>query len=56
MTVIAVVAAGDVVWIFTGCGDAVMTGTTAAKDLGVVHRDRRYPDVNIVAVLTDVGG
>lgn len=55
VTVVAVVATGDVGRVFTGRRDAVMAGTACAYDLGVVDRDRRRPHIGRVAVCADIG-
>ncbi len=41
--------------VLAGCCRAVMAGRTGAKNLVVVHRRHRRPDVGTVTVLADVG-
>ena len=54
VTVIAVVAAGDMRRVFAGGSDAVMAGTTAAKHLGVIDRKHWREHIGRVTVFTDV--
>ncbi len=56
MAIIAIVAAGDVRRMFASRRIAVMAGTTATKNLGVVDCYRRYPDGDVMAVLANVCG
>ena len=55
MTVIAIVAAGDVCRVLAGRSDAIVTGATGPQNLGVIdyHHGREY--VGAVAVFTDIG-
>ena len=55
MAVIAVIAAGDMRWVFAGRYCAVMTGAAGANDLDVVDRVNRYPDVRGMAVFANIG-
>jgi len=54
MAVVAGITAGDVGWMFTGRGDAVMAGATGAYDLGVIDGKRRYKHIGAVAILADI--
>jgi len=55
MTVIAVVAAVDMVGIFSLGRVAVVTGTAGTGDLQVVDGDRRRPLRAVVAIAAHVG-
>jgi len=56
MTVIAGIAAGDMVGRFArGCG-AVVTGCTTAQHITVVHPRHRRPTAGPVTILTGIGG
>ena len=54
MTVVTGIAARDVVLVFPGGRNAVMTGTAGADDLRVVDRNDRCEHIGCVAVLADV--
>ena len=54
MTVIAVVAAGDVCRVLAGGGNAVVAGATSTQDLGVVDNYHRREYIGRVAVFTDI--
>lgn len=56
MTVVAVVAAGDVIQVFPGGREAIMAGAARAQNLRMVDHVRRRPDVAVVAVLAHIGG
>ena len=53
MAIVTGVAAGDVGRVLAGGNDTVMTGTTGAEHLGVIHRVGGYPQGVVVAVLTN---
>jgi len=55
MTVVAIVAAGDVCWMLARRCQAVMTGAASANDLRVIDRDSRRPHIAVVAVFADIG-
>jgi len=55
MAVVAIIAAGDMGWVFAGRYDAVMTGAARTNDLRMVDGVNRYPDVGCMAVLADIG-
>jgi len=54
MTVIAVIAAGDVRRVLAACNDAVMTGAARAQHLRVVDRENRRPHIAAVTVLANI--
>ena len=54
MAVVAGIAAGDVCWMFTRRGDAVMAGAAGAYHLSVIDGKRGRPDTRRVAVLADI--
>lgn len=54
MTVVAVVATGDVRRMLTGCCHSVMAGTAGAKHLRVINRVNGYPDVRGMAVFANI--
>ena len=56
MAVIAVVATGDVIRVFAGGRDTVVTGATGANHLGVIYRKSGYPYVRRMAILADISG
>ena len=56
MTVVAVVAAGDVVQVFAGGREPVMTGAAGARHLRMVNEIRGRPDSRVVTVFTHIGG
>ena len=56
MTVVAVVAAGDVRRMLAGCDYAVMARTAGAEDLRMVNYEDRLPDIGAMAIFTDVAG
>ena len=56
MTVVTIIAAGDVRRVFSGCSDAVMTGTAGPGYLCMVDRIGRRPHIAVVAVLADIRG
>ena len=45
VAVVAIIAAGDVGWVFAGCNYSVMTRAAGTNDLCVVDRVSRSPDV-----------
>ena len=55
MTVIAVIAAGDMSRMFTGRDQAVMARRTDSKYLCVIYRVGRCPENIVVAVLANIG-
>jgi len=55
MTVIAVVAADNMIGIFARCDDAIMAGTTAADDIEVIDRENGRERVCRMTVLTGIG-
>ena len=55
MTIVAIVAAGDVRRVFAGRSHAIVAGTARANHLRVVDQVRRYPGVRRMAILADVG-
>ena len=55
MTVVAAVAAGDVVRVFTRCCKAVMAGAACAHDLDVVDGVDGRERVGVMAVFADIG-
>ena len=54
MTVVAVGAAGDVCWTFTGGDQAVMTGATGTEYLCVIDSCYRYESERAVTVFADI--
>ena len=56
MTVVAVVATGDVVQVFAGGREPVMTGAAGARNLRMVNEIRGRPDSGVVTVFTHIGG
>ena len=54
MTVVAVSAAGDVVQVFSGCRDTVMTRATGAQDLCVVHGKHGRKHIGRMTVFANV--
>ena len=56
MTVVTIVAAGDVVCVFADRNDAIVTGAAAAQHLCVVDCEGGCENIRVVAVLTDVSG
>ena len=56
MTIVAIIAAVQMCWMFALGRDAVMTGTAGAQDLCMVNGRYRRPDVRIVAVFAHIAG
>ena len=56
MTIVTVIAAGDMRGVFTGRGDAIMAGAAGAQYLGVIDGKGRYEHIGAVAILADIGG
>lgn len=56
MTVVTVIAAGDVSRMLSGRRQPVVTGAAPAQHLGVINGDHWHPDRIVVAVLADIGG
>lgn len=54
VAIVTVIATREMVEVFAGCCDAVMTGSTAAKHLRVIDHVRWQPGYGVVAILTDV--
>lgn len=54
VAVIAVDATGDIGWVFSCRGDAIVARTATTDDLCVVNGIGWYPDVGIVAVFANV--
>ena len=55
MTVIAIVAAGDVRRVLAGGSDAIMAGATGPQNLGVIDYHHGREHIGAVAVFTDIG-
>ena len=53
MTVVAIIATGDMRWVLACRNDAVMTGAASADDLSVVHGVGRNPDIGVMAVFAN---
>ena len=56
MASLAIVTAGKMGGVFAGGNGAVMAAGAGALDLGVIHGDRRFPEIDGVTVLTHIGG
>ncbi len=54
MTVVTIIAAGDVRRVFAGRRDAVMTGAAGTQYLGVIHGSHRRPHIGVMAVFTNI--
>ena len=54
MTVVAIVAAGDVCRVFAGCDDAIVTGAAGTQNLCVVYRVSGHPGVRVMAVFANI--
>jgi len=54
VTVIAVIAAGNVGRVFAGGCSAIVAGIAGAVDLRVIDRIRRYPDVGRMTIFADI--
>ncbi len=54
MTIVTVIAAGDMRGVFAGRRDAVMAGAASAQYLCVIDRKRGRPNIRRVAVLADI--
>jgi len=54
VTVIAIVAAGNVSLVFAACGGAVMTGAASSQYLGVIDGYHGGPEIRGVAILADI--
>ena len=55
MTVVAVITAGKVRWMFAGGSNAIVTRSTRPQYLCVIDGKRRCPYVWIVAILANIG-
>jgi len=55
VAVVAIIAAGDMGWVFAGRYEAVMTGAASTNDLRMVDGVNRHPNVRCMAVLADIG-
>lgn len=55
MTVVTIVAAGDVGWVFSYGRQAIVAGATRSHYLRMVYHVDRRKDVRVVAVFTDCG-
>lgn len=53
MAIVAVIAAGNMRWVFAGRNDAVVAGTACTDYLRVVHRVSRNPDIGVMAVFAN---
>jgi len=53
VTVVAIIATGDMRWVLACRNDAVVTGAASADDLGVVHGECWNPDIGIVTVFAN---
>ena len=56
MTVVAIIATGDMRWVLACSNDAVVAGTASADDLSVVHGVRWRPDIRVMAVFANFRG
>ena len=54
MTVITIIAAVNVIEIFTAGNNTIMTGVTATNHLCVIDNNGRHPGDDAVAVLTGI--
>ena len=54
VTVIAVIAAGNVGRVFAGGRNTIVAGIAGAVDLRVIDRIRRYPDVGRMTIFADI--
>jgi len=54
--VVAGITAGNVSWMFTCCGNAIVGGIASTNNLEMVHRKDRNPDIGGMAVFTNVTG
>ena len=56
MTIVTIVAAGDVVQVFTGGREAIVARATRAQNLRMVDYVCRHPDIAVVTVFAHIGG
>lgn len=54
VAIITVVAAGDMRRVLASCNSAIMTGATAANDLGMIDDNHRYKNRRAVTIFTDI--
>ena len=54
MTVVAIIAAGDMRRVLACRNDTVVAGAAGANNLSVVHRVSRYPNIRVVAVFANI--
>jgi len=54
VAVVAIIAAGDMRWVFARRDDAVMAGAASADYLSMVHCESWNPDVRVMAVFANI--
>ena len=54
MAIVAVIAAGNMRWVFAGRNDAVVAGAACTDCLCVVHRKSWNPDIGVMAVFANI--
>ena len=55
MAVVAIIAAGNVRWMFSGCRLTIVTGEASAQHLRMIHCHHGLPNVGRVTIFAHVG-